>query len=133
MPTAFTVDGGRKRQCLCHDHLRGLAVHTNLFAYGNSKFEVYEALNRDGTRDNKVISGAEFWIFPCIIALTTDKMPSYIPFLTLSMVHFGAAFFLWSNMRTVIFNFIDASNRNFTMHMIDWMNNSERDRQGHSD
>jgi hypothetical protein len=96
--------------------MSGGAMHTNLF-FSGSKREIYEALDRDLKRD---IRHGQFWLATfviCLIVAATNGVNDGWPWLSASIL-LGANTLRW---------FIEASNRNFLMHAIDWI---EANRQG---
>jgi len=84
-------------------------MHKNLFAYGDRR-DVYEGLQQDYKRDHRQTQVMDFILFAGVGFLARS----------LSGWDFAAvlavAFVGLSRLNT----FIDNSNRNFFMHMIDW-------------
>ncbi len=90
--------------------------HKNLFGYGDRK-EVYETLQRDFNRDTWVQA---FWHAVLFIAaagavLVADRAEWIWLFLGIYAAERAIA------------RFVDNSNRNWAMHVIDWMEHNRRD------
>jgi len=93
--------------------------HPNIFNYGDDKAAVYEALQRDYKRDQRVISWLDGGFVAFIFALSYFKldMGPLIWLIVLGLVGSRMCYF------------IDNSNRNWTMHLMDWIESTERGRQ----
>ena len=88
--------------------------HKNLFGYGDRK-DVYEALQRDFNRDTWI---QQFWHLAFLAAaLGGAFVAGHTDWLWL----FGGLYAI----ERAIARFIDNSNRNWAMHVIDWL---EQDR-----
>ena len=85
-------------------------MHNNLFAYGNER-DVYEALQRDFKRDTRQTQIMDLMI--CALVLFLTRHFSFWA----RIAAFAATVVEISRLNT----FIDNSNRNFFMHMIDWL------------
>jgi hypothetical protein len=84
--------------------------HKNLFAYGDRE-EVYAALQRDFNRDTWV---EYFWRVVFVgMAIGAATLSNHIDWLWL----FGGIY----AVERSISRFVDNSNRNWTMHVIDWL------------
>ena len=90
--------------------------HKNLFAYGD-KTDVYAALQRDYDRDTWVVA---FWRVVFIgTAIGAISIAGHSDWLWL----FAGLF----TIEQSICRYVDNSNRNWAMHVIDWIENSHRD------
>ena len=92
-------------------------MHENLFAYGDVR-EVYEGLQRDYKRDVRQIQIMDAVGVVAVVYLARH----------LSGWDYVAAIVLFVIVLGRLNTFIDNSNRNFMMHMIDWHNAREYDR-----
>ena len=90
--------------------------HQNLFSNAENRQEVYQSLQRDFARDEKV-SHSALTVAIALLAIALIQGPSD-GWIWLIM-GCGAMFV------TLTF-FIDNTNRNWTMHLIDWMGNPDR-------
>ena len=84
--------------------------HKNLFAYGE-KPEIYAAFQRDFDRDTWIHVFWRFVLFACAIAAITASG------------HYDTVWIFAGLIATerALSKFIDNSNRNWTMHVIDWI------------
>lgn len=91
-------------------------MHENLFSYGDQQ-EVYSALQRDYKRDSKQIRIMDAIGLIALIYLARH-LPTwdYVAVIALAMT-------VVSRLNT----FIDNSNRNFAMHLIDWIEARKND------
>ena len=94
--------------------------HVDLFAYAGSKAEVYKTLQRDYERDHKRCNWLSF-----VAALMIGAAFADTPF----GIELGSTFrFLLALFGIILaiqylVTFIDNSNRNWSMHVIDWIEN----------
>jgi hypothetical protein len=90
-------------------------AHVNLFHYAVDKADVYEALQKNYDRDTWRQAGwdALFWL--CAIAGSASAGHSDWLWI------FGA---IYAFERSIV-RYIDNSNRNWTMHVIDWIENNK--------
>lgn len=98
-------------------------MHTDLFGHADGSAGVYAALQRDAKRDASKLRWANFiWASLLGAALFRGAQDGW-PFLV-----GGLAVALYAlNL------FSDSSNRNFAMHVIDWMEGRERERKAAAD
>jgi hypothetical protein len=88
--------------------------HNNLFRYAADRAEVYETFQRDFNRDTWIQS---FWhVFIVGMALGAAYVSNHPDWLWL----FGA---IYAAERAAS-RFVDNSNRNWAMHVIDWLENN---------
>ncbi|MCL6682481.1 hypothetical protein [Sphingomonas alba] len=85
-------------------------MHKNLFAYADRQ-GVYEALQRDYKRDHRQIQVMDLVVFAAVAFLARH----------LSGWDYAAVVIGTVVLMTRLNTFIDNSNRNFFMHMIDWL------------
>ena len=93
-------------------------MHHNLFASGDEQ-EVYAGLVRDTKRDGRMIGYMDLVLIGAALYLAR-----HLPVWDFAAV-FAVAFVGMQRLNY----FIDQSNRNFFMHMLDWQ--EVRDRRGH--
>lgn len=91
-------------------------MHTNMFSHGATQDEVYAALQEDEANDSKTIRFMDIVLVVATIYLVRD-LPTWDLVAVLAIAFAG--------MRRLFF-FIDQSNRNFLMHMLDWQRAMER-------
>jgi hypothetical protein len=93
--------------------------HKNLFQYGEAS-EVYAALQRDFNRDTWIQA---FWrLVLAACAVGAAILSNHIDWLWI----FGGLF----ATERAIAAFVDNSNRNWIMHVIDWMETHRRKEEG---
>lgn len=90
-------------------------MHRNLYASADED-EVYAALERDTNRDSKVINTMDLVLIVAAIYLARS-LPTW-DFVAVLVVAFVG-------MQRLNY-FIDQSNRNFFMHMLDWQQSQKR-------
>ncbi len=100
-------------------------MHTNMFHAGLNSTEVYSAFNEHYERDTKDIRRNDALAVCGIILIFVDSLPTWLTFLNPNSFHLGGALLLFYAFRNSLFSFIDNSNRNWAMHLIDWMGEAD--------
>lgn len=96
-----------------------MAQHNNLFAHTDDRSEAYAALRRDFKRDHRTISIADVVTIIAVLYLCRN----------MSGLDYVAMVVLAGAVLTRLNSFIDNSNRNWFMHMLDWDNQREQERR----
>jgi hypothetical protein len=92
-------------------------MHNNLFTHGDRR-AVYESLQRDCKRDHRQCQIMDVALFATVAFLARH----------LSGWDFAAVVVATVVVISRINTFVDNSNRNFLMHMIDWMDARDAER-----
>ncbi len=97
-------------------------MHTNMFANGHSRTEVKAGLNAHQKRDTRVVTITDVILGASLLVLMRDmeQLDAAASFIAIMAGLVGLRYF------------IDMSNRNFYLHLLDWEAEAENERLGSS-